>query len=554
MAKQPLIFVVDDDPQVLRAVSRDLKKKYRKEYRVISTDSANEALKTLIELKKKGDEIALFLSDQRMPEMQGVDYLEKAAEIYPGARRVLLTAYSDTDAAIKAINEVQLDYYLMKPWDPPEEKLYPVITDQLEEWKATHGASVEGIRLLGYQYSPKSHHVKDFLSGNLFPYKWLDVESDTSAHEAMMLHEIDPKTLPAVIFDDGEVITGDDLAPIAKKLGLQPTAKEELYEVAIIGAGPAGLAAGVYGGSEGLKTALIEKRAPGGQAGTSSRIENYLGFPKGLSGADLSRRAISQATRFGIDFLVPQAVDAINFESSYKNLCLADGSKLNTRAVIVTTGVSYRMLEAEGLDKFTGAGVYYGAATTEATACKNQDVYVVGGGNSAGQGAVYLSNFARHVYILLRRDNLRDTMSSYLIDQIDGIDNITVEPFREVKKAEGNDRLEKLTILDNQKNETYTVDAGALFIFIGAKPFTEWLPESILKDQRGFVLTGRDLINHPEFKSKWPYQREPYSLETSVPGVFAAGDVRSGAMNRVASAVGEGAMAVSFTHKYLAEV
>ncbi|MCH2215352.1 MAG: FAD-dependent oxidoreductase [Flavobacteriales bacterium] len=554
MAKQPLIFAVDDDPQVLRAVTRDLKKKYRKEYRVISTISANEALETLVEFKKKGDEVALFLSDQRMPEMQGVDYLEKAAEIYPGARRILLTAYSDTDAAIKAINEVQLDYYLMKPWDPPEEKFYPIITDQLEEWKATNGAAVEGIRLLGYQYSPKSHHVKDFLSGNLFPYKWLDVESDPSAHEAMMLHKINPKSLPAVIFDDGEVITGDDLAPIAKKLGLQPTAKEELYEVAIIGAGPAGLAAGVYGGSEGLKTALIEKRAPGGQAGTSSRIENYLGFPKGLSGADLSRRAISQATRFGIDFLVPQSVDEINFESNYKNLSMIDGSKLNTKAVIVTTGVSYRMLQAEGLDKFTGAGVYYGAATTEATACKNQDVYVVGGGNSAGQGAVYLSNFARHVHILLRRDNLRDTMSSYLIDQIDGIDNITVQPFREVQKAEGEGRLTQLTILNNQDNETRCVDAGALFIFIGAKPYTEWLPDTILKDRRGFLLTGRDLMNHPEFKSSWPFKREPYALETSVPGVFAAGDVRSGAMNRVASAVGEGAMAVSFTHKYLAEI
>jgi len=554
MAKQPLIFAVDDDPQVLRAVTRDLKKKYRKEYRVLSTTSANEALETLIELKKKGEEIALFLSDQRMPEMQGVDYLEKAAELYPGARRILLTAYSDTDAAIKAINEVQLDYYLMKPWDPPEEKLYPVISDQLEEWKATNGASVEGIRLLGYQYSPKSHHVKDFLSGNLFPYTWLDVESDPAAHEAMMLHGIDPKMLPAVIFDDGEVITGDSLVPIAKKLGLQPTAKEELYDVAIIGAGPAGLAAGVYGGSEGLKTALIEKRAPGGQAGTSSRIENYLGFPKGLSGADLSRRAISQATRFGIDFLVPQSVNQIEFESNYKNLSLVDGSQLHTKAVIVTTGVSYRMLEAKGLDNFTGAGVYYGAATTEATACKNQDVYVVGGGNSAGQGAVYLSNFARHVYILLRRDNLRDTMSSYLIDQIDGIDNITVQPFREVQEGHGDDRLSRLTIYDNQKQDTYLVDAGALFIFIGAKPYTDWLPDSILKDQRGFVLTGRDLINHPEFKSKWPYQREPYSLETSVPGVFAAGDVRSGAMNRVASAVGEGAMSVSFTHKYLAEV
>ncbi|MCZ4408919.1 FAD-dependent oxidoreductase [Cryomorphaceae bacterium 1068] len=443
MAKQPLIIVVDDDPQVLRAVSRDLKKQYRKEYRIISTDSANEALDSLLDLKKKGDEVALFLSDQRMPEMPGVDYLEKAAEIFPGARRVLLTAYSDTDAAIKAINEVQLDYYLMKPWDPPEEKLYPVITDQLEEWKANNSATVGGLRLLGYQYSPKSHSVKDFLSGNLFPYKWLDVENDPAAAETMMLHGIDHKTLPAVIFEDGEVILGDDLSPIAKKLGLQPTAQSEMYDVAIIGAGPAGLAAGVYGGSEGLNTALIEKRAPGGQAGTSSRIENYLGFPNGLSGADLSRRAISQATRFGIDFLVPQAVDSIEFNSGYKCLTMADGTHLHTHAVIITTGVSYRMLESTGLQDFTGAGVYYGAATTEATSCKNKDVFVVGGGNSAGQGAVYLSNYAKHVHILLRRDNLHDTMSSYLIDQIDSIDNITVEPFREVVKATGDDRLQK---------------------------------------------------------------------------------------------------------------
>lgn len=554
MAKQPLIFVVDDDPQVLRAVSRDLKKQYRKEYRVVSTDSAREALTALDDFKKKGDEVALFLSDQRMPEMAGVDYLEKAAEVYPSARRVLLTAYSDTDAAIKAINDVQLDYYLLKPWDPPEEKLYPILNDQLEEWKATHSASVAGLRLLGYQYSPKSHRVKDFLSGNLFPYKWLDVENDASAAEVMLLHGIHPKELPALIFEDGQVVTGDDLAPIAAKLGLQPKAKEELYDLAIIGAGPAGLAAGVYGGSEGLKTALIEKRAPGGQAGTSSRIENYLGFPKGLSGADLSRRAISQATRFGIDFLVPQEVGAIDFKANYKCLTLGDGTHLNTRAVIITTGVSYRMHNAEGLEDFTGAGVYYGAATTEAAACKGREVFIVGGGNSAGQGAVYLSNFAKHVHILLRRDNLRDTMSSYLIDQIDAIENITVEPHREVVKATGDEYLKELEIQNNEDQSTYTSEAGALFIFIGARPYTDWLPDSIIKDPKGFILTGRDLLNHPEFNKNWPLKRDPYSLETSIPGVFAAGDVRSGAMNRVASAVGEGAMAVSFTHKYLGEV
>ena len=554
MAKQPLIIVVDDDPQVLRAVSRDLKKQYRKQYRIISTESAKEALETLENLKRKGEEVALFLSDQRMPEMQGVDYLEKAAVFYPNAKRILLTAYSDTDAAIKAINDVQLDYYLMKPWDPPEEKLYPVLNDQLEEWKASNNSTVGGLRLLGYQYSPKSHSVKDFLSGNLFPYKWLDVENDPVAAETMMLHGIDHKKLPAVIFEDGEVLLGDDLSPIAKKLGLQLTAKSEMYDVAIIGAGPAGLAAGVYGGSEGLNTVLIEKRAPGGQAGTSSRIENYLGFPNGLSGADLSRRAISQATRFGIDFLVPQSVDDIDFKSGYKCLTMLDGTHLHTHAVIITTGVSYRMLDSAGLQDFTGAGVYYGAATTEAAACKDQDVYVVGGGNSAGQGAVYLSNYAKHVHILLRRDNIRDTMSSYLIDQIDSIENITIEPFREIVKAVGDDRLQKLEIKDNQKGTTYEADARALFIFIGAKPYTEWLPPIILKDPKGFVLTGRDLLNHPDFRKGWPLKRDPFSLETSVPGVFAAGDVRSGAMNRVASAVGEGAMAVSFTHKYLAEV
>jgi len=554
MAKQPIIFVVDDDPQVLRAVSRDLKRQYRKSYRIMSTDSAGEALDVLQNLKKQGDEVALFLSDQRMPEMLGVDYLEKARDYYPNARRVLLTAYSDTDAAIKAINEVDLDYYLMKPWDPPNEKLYPVVTDQLDEWTAVHSRPIHNIRLLGYQYSPKSHRIKDFLAGNLFPYEWLDIESSTKASELMMLHQIKPQQLPAVLFEDGEVVFGDDLAPIAAKLGLRSSAQKELYDVAIIGAGPAGLAAGVYGGSEGLNTLLVEKRAPGGQAGTSSRIENYLGFPKGLSGSDLSRRAISQATRFGIEILNPQSVENIEIKDGYKILTLGDGKTVHSKSVVVTTGVAYRMLQAEGLEKFTGAGVYYGAATTEATACRDREIYVVGGGNSAGQGAVYLSNFAKHVHIILRRDNLRDTMSSYLIDQIDGIENITVEPYREVQKAHGDKQLESLSILNNKSGEMDEKPAGALFIFIGAKPYTNWLPKEIIKDEKGFVITGRELIAHPDFKNSWNLEREPYSLETSTPGVFAAGDVRSGAMNRVASAVGEGAMAISFTHKYLGEI
>ncbi len=551
--KQPIILAVDDDPQVLRSITRDLKKQFRESYRIVSTESAREALAALDTFKRQGSEVALFLSDQRMPEMLGVEFLEQARVAFPDARRLLLTAYSDTDAAIRAINEVQLDYYLMKPWDPPEERLYPVLADQLDEWQANRKDPLKGIRLLGYQYSPKSHRIKDFLSGNLFPYSWIDVESHPSATELMELNELDHHDLPAVLFEDGSVIKGDTMAEIAAKLGLQPTAKEELYDVVIIGAGPAGLAAGVYGGSEGLKTLLIEKRAPGGQAGTSSRIENYLGFPKGLSGADLSRRAIAQATRFGIEFLIPQSVARIELKDGYKLLHLADGSTLNSKAVVVTTGVAYRKLEAPGVEDFTGAGVYYGAATTEAAACKNQDVYIVGGGNSAGQGAVYLSNFAKHVHLLLRRDNLRETMSSYLIDQIDAIDNITVTPFREIAGASGNGHLQSLKIYDNQNDSYAEAPAAALFIFIGAKPYTEWLPPEVFADEKGFVLTGRDVNAHPDYRSKWGLGRSPHYLETSVPGIFAAGDVRHGAMARVASAVGEGAMSISFVHQYLAE-
>ncbi len=419
--KQPIIFVIDDDTQVLSAIMRDVKKMFRKGYRVMGTESATEALENLELLLKQGDRIAMFLSDQRMPEMLGVEFLQKAREVYPDARRILLTAYSDTEAAIRAINEVQLDYYLMKPWDPPEEKLFPILQDQLEEWAANNRDEQYTMRLIGYQYSPKSHRIKDFLSGNLFPYQWLDAETNPKASEVMMLHNISHKDLPAVIFEDGTVLLGDELRPIATKLGLNPDAREMLYDVAIIGGGPAGLAAAVYGGSEGLKTILIEKRAPGGQAGTSSRIENYLGFPNGLSGSELSRRAVAQATKFGVESLVPRSVDSIEVRDGYKFLNLTGGAVVKTWSIVITTGVSYRMLDIKDLDRFTGAGVYYGAATTEASACQNKDVFIIGGGNSAGQGAVYLSNFARNVYILLRRDNLSATMSSYLIDQISSI-------------------------------------------------------------------------------------------------------------------------------------
>lgn len=552
--KKPIILSVDDDLQVLRSLKSDLRQEFKNEYRIISTSSANEALESLPELKKKGEVVALFISDQRMPEMEGVQFLEKAKQIFPNARRVLLTAYSDTDAAIKAINDVQLDFYLMKPWDPPELNLYPTLNDLLDEWHQNYKPEFQGIKVVGYQYSPKSHAIKDFLAGNLRPYLWLDIESNPKAVELLELHQLETKDLPVVFFEDGSHLETPKVQEIAARIGMNPNAKFDLYDVVIIGAGPAGLAAAVYGGSEGLKTLLIEKRAPGGQAGTSSRIENYLGFPNGLSGADLSRRAITQATRFGVEFLSPQEVVDIQITDNYKTITLADGNKLNTRSVVVTTGVDYRKLPSTGLENFTGAGVYYGAAMTEANACKNKKVYIVGGGNSAGQGAVYLSQFAEKVTILIRREDLTSSMSSYLIDQINAIDNIEVHGKREVAEACGSDHLEKLVIQNIENDTTYEVAADALFIFIGARPYTDWMASQWLRDQKGYLLTGRDLLLAESFKKVWKLDREPYLLETCVPGIFAAGDVRSGAMNRVASAVGEGAMAIKFVHEYLAEV
>lgn len=551
--KKPIILAVDDDPQVLRAVARDLRNQYGKEYRIISTTSANEALESLTELKNKNETIALFLSDQRMPEMLGVQFLQQAKELFPQAKRILLTAYSDTEAAIRAINEVQLDYYLMKPWDPPEEKLFPALNDQLEEWQSKHIPVFHGIRMVGYQWSPRSHQIKDFLSGNLIPYQWLDIESDASASELIQLNKIETKDLPAVFFEDGSFLLNPDLAAVGEKTGMQSKASKTMYDVTIIGAGPAGLAAAVYGGSEGLNTALIEKRAPGGQAGTSSRIENYLGFPNGLSGAELSRRAISQVTRFGVEFLSPQEVVDITIKDNYKIITLRDGSVLNTRSVIITTGVDYRALEATDVEKFTGAGIYYGASTTEAQACRNQDVYIVGGGNSAGQSAMYLSNYAARVFIVIRKKDLSSTMSQYLIDQINGTSNIHLVPETIVGQVLGNEKLEEICLENIVTKARQQAKAAALFIFIGAKPITDWIQLDIIKDDKGFIETGRDLLKYEAFKKSWKLQREPFLLETCNPGIFAAGDVRAGAMNRVASAVGEGAMAIKFVHEYLAE-
>jgi thioredoxin reductase (NADPH) len=550
---QPIIFVIDDDQQVLRAITRDLKAHYRQDYRILSTASVKEALDSLLDLKNKGEVVALFLSDQRMPEMEGVDFLCKAQTFFPEAKRVLLTAYADTDAAIRAINDVRLDYYLTKPWDPPEEKLYPIITDLLEDWHGSYRPDFKGIKVIGYPYSPKSHDIKEFLSGNLVPYLWVEANTD-EAKKLMQLNKWDAKDLPAIILEDGSVLCKPAIIDIASRIGLNPNVKNELYDVVIIGAGPAGLAASVYGSSEGLKTLLIERKAPGGQAGTSSRIENYLGFPNGLSGADLTRRAITQSARFGTDFLSPQGVKEIRTKDNYKTIILDDDTEVLTKAVVITTGVDYRQLTTPGIEQFTGAGVYYGAAMTEAASCKDKQVYVVGGGNSAGQAAMYLSKFAKQVYILIRKDSLASTMSSYLIDQIAGVSNIELMPQSEITEARGDTKLECLLIQDLITGEVKKVAADALYIFIGAKPYTEWLCKDIITNNKGFVETGRDLNLCSDFEKVWKAKRDPYLLETSCPGIFAAGDVRAGAMNRVASAVGEGSMAISFVHKYLSEV
>lgn len=551
--KKPIIFLIDDDPAVLKAVQRDVRSTYRKDFRIIGTQSANQALDALLEFKKKGETVALFLSDQRMPEMLGVEFLEKAKVFFPVAKRILLTAYSDTNAAIKAINDVQLDYYLLKPWDPPEEKLYPVLNDQLEEWKASFIPEAGGLRIVGYQWSPKSHEIKDFLSGNLMPYHWMNIDNSKAGRELLELNGIEMKDLPVVFFDDGTFLTNPTTAEVGQKSGMSITAKQEMYDVAVVGAGPAGLAAGVYGGSEGLNTLLIEKRAPGGQAGTSSRIENYLGFPKGLSGAELSRRAITQATRFGIELLSPQEVVDIKLKDNYKIITLKNGEIVNSKTIIITSGVDYRKHPAKGIDQFTGAGIYYGAATTEAAACKNENIYIVGGGNSAGQAAMYLANFANKVHIVVRKPDLSSSMSQYLIDQIAATPNIELVSNSEIVEVRGEKRLSEVLLRNNSSGEEKYNKAAALFIFIGAKPMTDWLEMDIIKDKRGFLETGPNLTKYENFKKNWKLKRDPLLLETCIPGIFAAGDVRAGAMNRVASAVGEGSMAIKFVHEYLSD-
>jgi thioredoxin reductase (NADPH) len=550
---KPVLLIVDDDPQVLAAIRRDLRSRYRENYIVMSAASGQEALNTARELKKRGDALAMVISDQRMPGMLGSEVLAKSREVYPLARRVLLTAYSDIEAAIKAINEAHLDHYLSKPWEPPEERLFPVIDDLLDTWQAESLPEEKGLRLVGHQWSPQSHAIKDFLASNLIPYRWLEVSRDPEARLLLDAAEVGADELPALFFDDGSpVLRNPEARQVAERLGKRLSAAFDVYDLVIVGAGPAGLAAAVYGASEGLRTLLLDKHAPGGQAGTSSRIENYLGFPTGVSGSERTRRALMQAQRLGAEFLSPLEVTGVTIDGGYKRLKLSDGREVVTRAMLAATGMAYREHPAAGIAEHTGAGVYYGAATTEASAFRGKRVLVVGGGNSAGQGAMYLARYAGEVEIVVRRESLRDTMSQYLIEQIEKTPNIRLRPQTEIVRVEGEGHVERVTLESREDGSCEVEEADAVFVFIGTRPRSDWLPADVLRDGKGFVLTGRDLKAAEGYARIWKEPREPLPLETSVPGLFAAGDLRAGAMNRVASAVGEGSMVVRLAHEYLA--
>lgn len=549
---QPVILVVDDDAAVLAAIRRDLRSHYRENYRVLAAGSGEEALDSVKELKSRGDALAMLISDQRMPSMLGVDLLSKVRDIYPVARRVLLTAYSDVKAAVRGINEAHLDHYLEKPWEPPEEHLFPAVDDLLGAWQAEYRPEITGLRLIGHQWSPRSHEVKDFLASNLIPYRWLEIERDAEARRLLEANGKSVEDLPALLLEDGKVLSNPDMRQIAESLGLTMAAAHDLYDLIIVGAGPAGLASAVYGASEGMRTLLLDGHGPGGQAGTSSRIENYLGFPTGVSGSELTRRAITQAQRLGAEFLVPVSVKDLCADAGYKRLQLTDGRELVARSIIAATGMTYREHPAEGIAAYTGAGVYYGASSIEAQSCRDGRVIVIGGGNSAGQCAVYLSRYAREVSIVIRRENLKETMSHYLIGQIAALPNVRLRPLTVVDRVEGNGRLERIHLRSVAHDTVAIEEVDAVFIFIGTRPHSDWLPATVLRNDKGFVLTGQDAVRAAEFPKIWKETREPTTLETSVAGVFAAGDVRAGAMNRVASAVGEGAMAVRLAWDYLA--
>src|SRR5579871_2466769 len=554
---KPILLSVDDDSDVLRAVERDLRSRYGAEYRVIGSDSPEAALDLLKQLKIRNDSVALLLADQRMPRMDGVGFLQAARQIFPEAKRALLTAYADTNAAISAINEAGIDYFFMKPWDPPSEHLYPQLDDLLGDWLANYRPPFQGIRVLGTRWSPRCYELRDFLARSHVPYQWIDVEYSVNDPETKLLLEAlgpDATELPVVLFPDGAKLLNGAPPEVAQKVGLKTRADTSFYDLAIIGGGPAGLAAAVYGASEGLHTVMVEREAPGGQAGMSSRIENYLGFPTGLSGGDLARRAVVQARRFNVEILSPQEALSLRIEGPYRIIKLADGSEISCHALMIATGVQWRRLDAVGVDKLQGAGVYYGGGATEALSCKGEIVYVIGGANSAGQAAMNFARYAERVIILVRGSSLSSTMSQYLIDQIKEMPNIQIWAHASVIEAHGNEHLEEISVLCSDTNKIERVTATSMFIFIGALPRTDWLGGVIERDDRGFILTGPDLIHDGKRPQGWNLERDPFLLETNVPGVFAVGDVRHGSVKRVASSVGEGSVAVQFIHQYLSKV
>jgi len=554
---KPILLSVDDDSDVLRAIERDLRKHYGDRYRVMGSDSPSTGLDILRQLKTRNDSVALLLVDQRMPIMDGVNFLSEAMQIFPDAKRALLTAYADTNAAIGAINQANVHYFLTKPWDPPSEHLYPVLDDLLDDWSASYHPVYEGIRVLGTRWSAKCYELRDFMARNRVPYQWLDVEASANDPETKQLLDAlgpDSTHLPVMLFPDGTRLLEACPADVAQKVGLRTRAQTDFYDMAIVGGGPAGLAAAVYGASEGLRTVIIEREAPGGQAGLSSRIENYLGFPTGLSGGDLARRAVVQAQRFGVEILSPQEVTALRVEGPYRILKLADGSEISCHAVMISTGVQWRRLEVPGMDGLQGAGVYYGGGTTEALSCKGETVYVVGGANSAGQAAMNFAKYAEKVVILVRGPSLSATMSQYLIDQIQQTPNIQLWAHASVVEVHGGSHLEEISVLCSDTNTTERVPASSIFIFIGALPRTDWLAGVVERDDRGFVLCGPDLLHDGKRPAGWTLERDPYLLETNVAGVFAVGDVRHGSVKRVASGVGEGSVAVQFIHQYLSKV
>ena len=554
---RPVLLAVDDDPAVLNAVERDLRTHYRDRYRVLKAGSGAAALGLLEKIRRRNETVALFLVDHRMPQMSGIEFLAQAVKDFGDAKRVLLTAYADTDAAIRAINEIKLNHYLLKPWDPPDQHLYPVLDELLEDWQASYRPPFEGIRVLGTRWSPQSYELREFLARNQVPYRWLDVETaDRDPEVKRALDAVNPQEhrLPLVLFPDGTLLPEPKTGDIAARVGLHMRADVDVCDVVVVGGGPAGLAAAVYGASEGLKTVVVEREAPGGQAGLSARIENYLGFPGGLSGADLARRAVAQAKRFGADILAPQEAVRVRAQDPYRIVTLTDGFELSCQALLIATGVQWRKLDVPGIDRLQGAGVYYGAGSLEAAACRGEDVYIVGGANSAGQAAMNFARFARRVVILCRGASLAATMSRYLIDDIAKMPNITVETQTHLVEVHGQERLEAISIACGPAGRVEKVPAIGLYVFIGAEPRTDWLDGFIERDARGFVLTGPDLIRDGKPPRAWPLDRDPTLLEASVPGVFAVGDVRHGSVKRVASSVGEGSIAIQFVHQYLAKV